>query len=103
MDARFSTAVEILVVVAIEGGANLTSHEIAKRLKTDSARVRQIFSLLGGSRRLAGALEDKVAGVPRSGEVYDQSEVSDPVAVHVAIERRACRACQVVTEFPSLA
>ena len=47
MDARFSTAVEILAVLEIEGGANITSHEIAKRLKTDPARVRQMFALLG--------------------------------------------------------
>ena len=46
MDARFSTAVEIMVVLELERGANLTSHDIAKRLRTDPARVRQMFSLL---------------------------------------------------------
>jgi Rrf2 family protein len=46
MDARFSTAVEILAVLDIEAGSNITSHEIAARLKTDPARVRQIFALL---------------------------------------------------------
>ena len=47
MDARFSTAVEILALLEIEGGADITSHEIAKRLRTDPARVRQMFALLG--------------------------------------------------------
>ena len=46
MDARFSTAVEIMAVLELEAGANLTSHDIAKRLGTDPARVRQMFSLL---------------------------------------------------------
>lgn len=47
MDARFSTAVEIMAVLEIERGANLTSNDIAKRLSTAPARVRQMFSLLG--------------------------------------------------------
>jgi DNA-binding IscR family transcriptional regulator len=47
MDSRFSIAVEICAVLELEKSDSITSQEIATRLNTDPARVRQMFVLLG--------------------------------------------------------
>lgn len=47
MNSKISLAVEIVVSLGKAEAATLTSLEIAKRLNTDPARVRQLFALLG--------------------------------------------------------
>lgn len=78
MDSKFSLAVEIVVLLGVEEAATLTSLEIAERLNTDPARVRQLFSLLGRAGIIT-ARQKKGAWLAKPAEEISLGEIVSAV------------------------